>query len=109
MNDDLFPELRRDEGMRAALAHADAAVPGWSDGAVAFIASYAMSHREFLCEDIVAEAHKGALREPPTRRAWGPALKGAQKLGYVECIGTGRARTSNLSPKCMWRSRIFEE
>lgn len=103
---DLFtptPESRRDLGMARVQRAADDAVANWTELAAAYLRDYANSThgQPFLIED---SAEVSRLPPPPNRKAWGPAAQLAARRGWIVTAGYARARTSNRSPKNLWRA-----
>lgn len=99
-----FTAARRDAGIQRAADHAEREAPGWGEGAVAFVQWYARHNREFLAEDVIESYIRVGLPEPPDGRAWGAVIRRAAKLGAIQKAGYRPARSSNLSPKVLWRS-----
>lgn len=97
---------RRDDGMQQAIDHAEAVKAGWRKDALELFRRYALTHELFLTED-VREANPG-FHVPPEcdERAWGQVARDAIKNGYVERAGFAPAKSSNCSPKVMWRSLL---
>lgn len=95
---------RRDVGMQRAVDHADRVTDGWREIARAHVEEFARKHSTFLAEDVIAAARD--VPEPPTRKAWGAVIQRAAREGIIEKIGFAPAKTSNCSPKVLWRSRI---
>jgi hypothetical protein len=96
---------RRDVGMQRAVDHADRVTDGWREIAISHVDDYARKHAVFLAEDVIADAD-GKVPEPPSRKAWGAVMQRAAREGTIEKAGYAPARTSNCSPKVLWRSRI---
>jgi hypothetical protein len=96
---------RRDVGMQRAVDHADRVTDGWREIAISHVDDYARKRDTFLAEDVIA-ASAGKVPEPPTRKAWGAVIQRAAREGIIEKIGFAPAKTSNCSPKVLWRSRI---
>ena len=113
MNDqpELFPEPssraraahRRDIGIQSAGDHADAVREKWREDAARLILIYATTHGDFLAEDVVEYAKATQFDDPPDGRAWGAAIKHAKSRSFIEACGYRPAKTSNLSPKVLWR------
>lgn len=101
-------EIRRDIGIGDSAAHAEFDMPGWLDDAVACVREYARTHAglTYLAEDMRYWAKLGGLPEPPERRAWGAVIRIASKEGCIVRAGTAPARSSNLSPKVLWKSPL---
>ncbi len=91
-------ERKRDEGIARAQRHAG---DPWTEFAVNLVRRYASEHPQFLTEDFV-DWTRGLIAEPPDGRAWGAVMRIAARKGLVRKVGYAPARTSNLSPKCVW-------
>ena len=103
---DLFtptPEARRDLGMTRVQHAADDAVASWTEQAATYLRDYARAThgQPFLIEDA---AEVSRLPSPPNAKAWGPAAQLAARRGWIVTAGYARARTSNRSPKTLWRA-----
>lgn len=96
--------VRRDAGIAAAESHADADAPGWTEQAIAALKFYAHNEQfEFLAEDFSSWAVTNhIIAAPADGRAWGAVLRLAAKRGLVRRVGYAPARSSNMSPKCLW-------
>ena len=96
---------RRDVGIACATDHADRVIPSWRDKALAFVTEFARTAREpFLTENVVAASKAQGFEQPPDARAWGGPMRRAANAGVIRACGTGKAATSNLSPKVLWES-----
>jgi len=75
---------KRDAGISAAVNHADAVNPNWSDVAYSFLMRFATAHDCFTSEDVrrAAYAHH-AVPHPPDERAWGAVLVRAVRAGVL--------------------------
>lgn len=94
---------RRDDGIRRASEHAEDECEGWGLEALRFLTRYAgAADVPFLAEDVVLAA-VGVVPSPPDARAWGGVFKRAAARGIVRRVGYAPARSSNLSPKCLWQ------
>ena len=102
-------EARRkaDTGMTMAAEHADDVTPRWTDVAEQFLTVYAVRNWLFMGEEVVEAAREWGLVEPPDARAWGAVFKRAARAGVIVKDGYGKARTSNLSMKPVWRSLVY--
>lgn len=97
-------ELSANVGMTLAASHADRAQENWSDEALDLFRLYAVQHPEgFLTEDVRAWADKLGFAPPPDGRAWGYIARRANREGLVKSSGYQKARSSNNSPKVLWR------
>lgn len=98
---DLFAQAatRRDRGIDRA-GRRDSA---WTDWAAEIIRQHARNHETFLIEDVHEYAIQCGLPAPVDGRAWGAATRLAAKRGYIVKAGYAPAKSSNLSPKVLWR------
>lgn len=98
-----FIRARRDEGIATAADHSGQT---WQDAAFHAVCEYARTHNQFLTEEARIEADQLPL--PTDGRAWGAVMQKARREKIVEQIGFARAKSSNLSPKPLWKSLICE-
>lgn len=97
-------EVNANVGMTLAASHADRESDSWSDEALGLFRLYAVQHPEgFLTEDVRAWANKLGFAPPPDGRAWGYVARRASREGVVRSSGYQKARSSNNSPKVLWR------
>jgi hypothetical protein len=100
-------EAKRDTGMALAEDKANRDAPFWSDRALLAVEKYCLAHpgQKFLGEDVRewAEA-KRMVSVPENEKAWGSVFRRAANLKIIRKIGYAPARSSNLSPKCLWRA-----
>jgi len=96
---------RRDSGIKKAADHASKATESdWPRDALEFLKRYLDRTGEpFLAEQFVLWALAQGISAPPDGRAWGSPIARARKLGLILRVGTGMAKTSNLSPKPLWQ------
>lgn len=97
-------ELRRDLGMSRAAHRGERVLPGWETEACAQVLEYAKSHEHFATEDVRAVYGTPEGIDP---KAWGPAMKRAQKLGIIKADGFVLVNCSNRSPRVNWKSMVF--
>ena len=102
---DLF--AARAKGHAAAKRSADRAGMAWQDHAITYLCSYVRNClTPFLAEDVVQFACRdGLCPEPPDARAWGHVMQRAKRMGLIEPCGYRAARSSNGSPKVLWRAK----
>ena len=93
---------RRDFGIERAIDHADRTDVFWSDTAYAHVMEFCRVQKAFLTEEARAFAESRGLNPPPDGRAWGAVMRRAAKNGLIQRIGYKPAKSSNLSPKCLW-------
>lgn len=92
------------EGMARAADHAERVTPTWNDRALGLLLAFAaMSGEAWLLEDAREWAQSQGLPDPPDGRAWGHVAQRAKRLGAIESVGFGAARSSHGSAKVMWR------
>lgn len=98
-------ERRRDIGMARATDRADREKHKWSAKATHAVHLYCVQHpgTKFLGED-VREWAEGQRLVPaaPDERAWGSIFRSAAADGLLKRVGYAPAKSSNLSPKCLW-------
>ena len=89
-----------------ALAKVD---PAWVRLAAAHVASWAWrAHADrspWLLEDARRAYEDAGLPPPGDGRWWGEVSNRLKREGRIESCGFGRAKSSNLSPKVLWRLR----
>lgn len=96
-------ENRRDDGIKRAIDHAGVR---WRRLAMGYLKEYLATLRigdDFLAEHARSFAAGLQFEEPPDGRAWGAVLRDAAKQGLIVKVGYRAARSSNLSPKVLWR------
>jgi hypothetical protein len=107
MQIDLFSASEK--GHAAAKASADRAdreIDEWTEKAVALFADYAkQAPFPFLTEDAREFAEFCGLPSPPDGRAWGHIAKRCQRAGLIVSAGFGSAKSSNGSPKVLWKAK----
>ena len=95
------------DGMARAADHADRETPSWSDRALGCLVMWARSNPGslWLIEDVRAYAEEAeGLPPAPDGRAWGAVAVRARRLGVIVPAGYASARSSNNSPKVLWRA-----
>ena len=90
-------------GARAAAKRAARVEPAWKAEALAAVREHARRNEVFLSEHVAVPIPSGC-----DRRAIGHVMKEAERLGYVRADGYAPAVSSNGSPKCRWRSLVYE-
>ena len=99
---DISYKARRDAGMAAAQAHAEADLPGWTESAAAFLAAYALSVGGTFLVEQCRDASIGRLPAPDNLKAWGPATTYAIRKGWIKRVGWAPACSSNGSVKGLY-------
>jgi hypothetical protein len=96
---------RRDTGIALSVEKADRQRSGWSKRAYVALLRYLVKHREpFLIESMREWAEQNNYIDVPENgRAWGSVVRHAVKQGVIGHAGYGLAKSSNLSPKVMWK------
>ncbi len=97
---------RRDIGMDLAADKADRDSEDWSINADKAVAAFVKLNpgRQFLGEDLREWAEStGLVDAPENGRAWGSVFRRAAIAGVIVKIGYAPSRSSNLSPKTLWR------
>lgn len=95
-------EASRDRGMARA---AESSGDGWQSYAVGFIEDYARRSPTVFVDDL----WEAGLERPAQPKALGPAVLAASRAGLIEKTGEYRpSRSSNMLPKPVWRSLIFD-
>lgn len=98
-------EVAAQRGMERAAGAAERKHTGWTDEALRHLESYAAQCvGSFLIEDLRDYAERHGLASPPDERAWGSVVRMASKAGSIVSVGFARARSSNNSPKTLWRA-----
>jgi hypothetical protein len=96
---------RRDDGVARSIEHATAVEPTWRHAAVQWVRRFitVRGAQPFLTEDVRAFAAEHGFESPTDGRAWGQVMRDAAQLGLIVKDGYRPARSSNLSPKPLWR------
>jgi hypothetical protein len=107
MQQDLFSASEKGHAAaQAAAARADREIDDWTQKAVALFAEYAsQAFDPFLTEEARQYAESHGLSSPPDGRAWGHVAKKCQRAGVVTSAGFGAAKSSNGSPKVLWKRK----
>jgi hypothetical protein len=107
MQQDLFSASEKGHAAaKAAAARADREIDDWTQKAVALFVEYASkAPSPFLTEAARQYAESTGLSNPPDSRAWGHVAKNCQRAGVVTSAGFGAAKSSNGSPKVLWKKK----
>lgn len=107
MQADLFsPSEKGHAAAKAAADRADRHIDEWTEKAVALFAQYArQSTQPFLTEEARQYAESHGLPEPTDGRAWGHVAQKCKREKVVVPVGFGSAKSSNGSPKVLWRAK----
>ena len=107
MQDNLFSASEKGyAAAQASAERADREIDDWTLKAVALFAEYARkAPSPFLTEEARQYAELHGLSSPPDGRAWGHIAKRCQRDGLTISAGFGSAKSSNGSPKVLWRKK----
>ena len=97
----------RDTGMALSEANANRAKIRWSEDAEMTVILYCNTHKgqDFLTEQIREWGEDmGFVDAPPNAKAWGGVMRRSAANGVIRKVGYGAAKSSNLSPKVLWRA-----
>lgn len=97
---------RRDLGIARARQRAERECGDqWTHDAAVYLRDYARHTfgEPFLLED-AREASRPRLTQPQNGKAWGAAVQLACRQGWIQKAGYAPARSSNGSPKCLWKT-----
>jgi len=97
-----------EDGMSAALSHAESECEGWGDRALAYLRRYAEAHARFYGWEVVKTAALDkSFPAPANSKAWGSQIQKAARLGLIERVGAGPDphRHGNLIP--LWQSKVY--
>ena len=97
--------MRRDQGIQSSADHADADEEGWTRQALGMLTAFAnLAQGAFLIEEARVWAIHCGLPPPDEPRAWGAVTRMAVARKRIEKVGWAKARSSNCSPKFLWRA-----
>ena len=107
MQHDLFnPSEKGHAAAKASADRADREIDEWTQKAVSLFAEYASkAPSPFLTEEARQFAESRGLSSPPDGRAWGHVAKRCQRAGITVSDGFGSAKSSNGSPKVLWKAK----
>lgn len=94
-------EHRRDLGVARSSSHAQRIDPAWKKAAVEELRLYAISHEDFLIEEV---AGGFPVPDGADKRSWGSAVQEAKRYGFIEHAGAAPATSSNMALKPLWRA-----
>jgi len=99
-------ERDKENGMQAAVAHADQKVDRWSELAYEKLKAFlvATGGREFMAEDVRVWCWGGNLPEPPNKRAWGAVVRRAVTAGLIKFVGYSKTTNpkAHRTPAAIW-------
>jgi len=97
---------RRDLGMQRAVEKSNKNPSQWSRAAYFGIIKYIAENKQpFLTEDVREWCElRGCVIAPENGRAWGNVMKRAAKSRLILKHGYALAKSSNLSPKVLWKA-----
>lgn len=95
--------IKRDAGITRS---SDAAGDDWNDRALELVRTYLEQHPEFFGDEFwpFAEANDLEFRG----RALGAVVTKANRAGWMTKAGYRPSVRSNLSPKVVWRSELYD-
>jgi hypothetical protein len=96
----------RDNGIKAAVDHADRVSEGWSDKAYQFLLKFLNNHNgPFMAEEIRSAAALMDFELPPSARAWGAVVLKAAKAGIIERVGIQKVKnkTAHCANATVWQ------
>lgn len=93
---------QRELGLALAVRSVDSA---WIERALGYVREFsAYAEGPFLTEQVREFAHSGGLAQPANAKVWGAVMRKAQRQGIVRAFAFAPARSSNGSPKVLWRA-----
>jgi len=99
-----FYESKGHEMARLSSDRADRELGDWSKRAYNLLMQFArLHHNPFLVEEARAYAELYGLEAPPDGRAWGHIVQTARRAQQIVSCGYGIAKSSNGSPKVLWK------
>ena len=101
LDPDAVARVRRDDGMKRAVDHADRVSHAWSVLAYQMLIDYLRYDGPFLAEEYVAWAKDGGIPDPPDNRAFGAIIQRAARAGLI--VKAGYREDRYCSPKTLWR------
>lgn len=98
-------------GIDRAVERADRIDPDWSKRAYELFEGYALTHYEFMTEDVRVWAIDQGLSVPPDGRAWGAvALRAVRdKIIVRDRYQKTRIPPAHATPRPVWRSQLYRE
>ena len=107
LDSDAVARVRRDDGMKRAVDHADRVSHAWSVLAYQTLIDY-LNYRNntgtdagFLAEDFTGYALARRVPKPPDNRAFGAIIQRAARAGLI--VKAGYREDRYCSPKTLWR------
>jgi hypothetical protein len=101
---DLFGESVGHKMARLSAEKSDKFIGDWTSRAEYLLLEFVRFHNDpFLVEEVRAYAEDRGLPPPLDGRAWGHVIKAAHRNKYVQTCGFAAAKSSNGSPKVLWR------
>lgn len=92
-----------EQGMNAAMQHANDCMPDWSKQAYHFAITYCRTRSRFMAEDM-RNASDGIVPEPPHTRAWGGIIRRLSNNGIIRCVGISKVKnvTAHSANASVW-------
>jgi hypothetical protein len=101
---DLFGESVGHKMARLSAEKSDRLIGDWVSRAENLLLEFIESNNEpFLVEEARAYAEGHGLPPPIDGRAWGHVIKSAHRSKKVQSCGFAAAKSSNGSPKVLWK------
>lgn len=102
LDPDAVARVRRDDGMKRAVDHADRVSHAWSVLAYQFLIHClnVWGDETFIAEDVVKCSH-ATVPEPPDARSLGAIIQRAARAGLI--VKAGYREDRYCSPKTLWR------
>jgi hypothetical protein len=97
----------RDKGIRKAAQHAEDLHEGWQTKALDWLYCYAYKRADNpFTGEMVREAARGIVPEPPSLRAWGSVLLSAARRGWIRQVGWAKVSNpkAHRTPAALWKS-----
>lgn len=84
---------------------AESSGAAWRERALGYVREFvARVNGPFLAEDIREFAQERGFADPPDARAWGVVMQRAAREHIVQSFAYAPARSSNGSPKVLWKA-----
>lgn len=102
---DTEADIRRDDGIRRAVVHANFEHDGWSDQAYEFLQRFLIfATMPFMTEDVRLYAEQHGVPIPPSKRAWGGIMVKASRNGLIKSCGYGMTSNpkAHRTPAMRW-------
>jgi hypothetical protein len=96
-------ERLKQEGINAAINHADFKIDGWQEKAWELFLRFPI-YQKFMVEDLRSFSYKRGLPNPPSERAWGAIIIRAKKDRIVKHCGYASVKnpSAHRTPASVW-------